>query len=424
MSEVTSERLSRSSQASTIKPTHSRANSSISTLNGFLTASSGGETSSGAVSPIDGPVGRHGAVRRLSSLPESRNSRVQPSATIGAAKRLLFSLAQLYGPVSEIAGAIRDGAPKRSVLERQLFSASAHVEELDRLLNRLESSLDDNTKGDEQAVKLIILTSTAALKAYSAVIKDLRRHTHKVVSVADPIYVRCLMSQIYMTMVESRNICSMLGFVIKAPGRRASPRVSQAWSSRTVTPTQPKPVNSRRLRGATILQSMSSSGQLRSMPPPVPLNINGSRSNTMTSMSSMSAAATPRSGESFSTLASSAIPSRSNTMRSGVDDHDNEEHFSRIYLKLKGTCELAGQSLPHCRTEFAARKENAETVSQTRSAHHWAMAMNKCDALIAANNALSNRLRSVRVKDPGVRNQKDFWQLCDNYVKVSPFSLQ
>lgn len=358
--------------------------------------------------------------RRLSSLPESRHSAVQSGSTIKAAKRLLFSLAQLHGPVSEIARAVKDGTPKRSVLERQLFSANAQIEELDRLLHRFERDLEDNAQGEEEAVKPIVLTSAAALKTYGSIVKELREHTRKIVSIADSVYVRWLMSQIHMTMVESRNICSMLGFALKAPAPRSTPRVSQAWSSRTVTPTQPKPINSRRLRGATILKSMSSNGQLRSMPPPVPLNTNGSRSNTMTSIS----AATPKSGDTFSMLPSSTLPSRSNTMRSAVDEADSEEHFSRIYLKLKGTCELASQSLPHCRTEFTARRHNAEAVNQTRPAQHWAMAINKCDALIAANNALSHRLRLVKVRDPGVRSQKDFWQLCDTYVKVRPSSAK
>lgn len=413
ISETGSQASNRSSQASTIRPSHSRATSSVSTLNGFLAASSGGETSSGAVSPIDGPAGRYGAVRRLSSLPENRNSKVQTSDAIRAAKRLLFSLFQLHGPVGEVSRALKDGTPKRSTLERQLFSATAHVEELDRLLNRLDSALEDNSKGEEQALKSIVLTSVAALKSYGFVVKELSQHTRKVISLTDAVYIRCLMSQIYMTMVESRNICAILGFKTKAPAPKSTPRVSRAWSSRTVTPTQAKPINNRRLRGATILRSMSSNGTLRSMPPPVPLTANGSRTNTMTSLS----AVTPRSGDSFSIHNSSAPPSRSNTMRSVADYNDTDEGFDHIFLKLKNACELAAKSLPHCRTEFAARKDHADNVNQTRAAHHWALAMNKCDAVIAANNMLINRLKIVRVKDPVVRYQRDFWQMCDAFVQ-------
>jgi len=414
VSELSGQASVRSSLASTIKPTHSRANSSVSTLNGFLTASSGGETSSGAVSPIEGLMGRYNSVRRLSSLPENRNSKVQISDAIKAAKRLLFSLFQLHGPMGEVVRALKDGTPKRSILERQLFSANAHVEELERLLNKLDTTFEDNSNGEEQALKPIVITAVSALKAYGNVAKELRYHTQRAVSRTDPVYVRCLMSQIYMTMVESRNICTILGFRTKAPAPRSTPRVSRAWSSRTVTPTQPKPLSNKRTRAPTILQGMSSTSTLRAMPPPVPLSTNSSRTNTMTSVS----AVTPRSADSFSTLATSTFPSRSNTMRSIVSEEaETEEHFDRIYWKLKNACELAAQSLPHCRTEFAGRKDNAETVSQMRASHHWALAMSKCDQVIATNNMLISRLKVIRVKDPVARNQRDFWQLCDAFVQ-------
>ncbi|EMC97600.1 hypothetical protein BAUCODRAFT_122033 [Baudoinia panamericana UAMH 10762] len=406
----------RASQASTIRAAHSRANSSVSTLNGFLYPSSSGETSSGAVSPIDGSMSRYGAVRRLSSLPENRNSKLQSGNGVRAAKRLLFSLFQLHGPIGEVTRAIKDGTPKRTMLERQLFSANALVEELDRLLNRADINCEEEDKNDEAAVSGILSTSIAALKAYGLVVKELRQHTQRVISLTESVYVRYLMSQVYMTMVESRNICSMLGFKLRSPASKSTPRTSRAWSSRTVTPTQPKPLNSRRMRGATILQSISSNASLRSMALPMPLSANGSRTNTMTSLSSFGSTNISR-NESFTSLASSTLPSRSNTMRSVFDYGENDEQFDHIYLKLQSACDLARKSLPHCRTEFVTRKESADTAGQPRAAHHWALAISKCDAVIAANTLLHNRLKVVKVKDPGVRNQKDFWQLCDAFVQ-------
>ncbi|KAK0256038.1 RAM signaling network component [Friedmanniomyces endolithicus] len=406
----------RSSQASTIRPSHSRATSSISTLNGFLAASSGGETSSGAVSPIDGAMGRYGSVRRLSSLPENRNSDFQDSTLPRAGKRLLFSLYQLRAPVEEVARALKDGSPKRSFLERQLFNAGRVVDELDRVLSRYDSTYEEHEKGADQSLEKIAMASLAALKAYTLIVKEIKQQTRKVVSLTQAVYLRYFMSQIYMAMVESRNSCNILGFKTKPSGPKSTPRVSRAWSSRTVTPTQPKPVNSRRMRGATILRSMSSNGGLRTMPPPVPLNGSTSRTNTMTSISSQGTA-TPRSGESFGALHSSILPSRTNTMRSMPDYGDSDEQFDRIYLKLQSACDLARKALPHCRSEFASRKATADSTGQTRAAHHWSLAISKCDAVITANGLLHSRLRIVKVKDPGVRNQRDFWQLCDAFAQ-------
>ena len=103
-------------------------------------------------------------------------------------------------------------------------------------------------------------------------------------------------------------------------------------------------------------------------------------------------------------------------MRSVIDERD-DENFDRIYDKLSDACNIAAQTLPHCRAEYGARKTSADQAGQTRAAHHWAVAINKCDSVIGANNVLISRLKIIRVKDPVVRNQRDFWQLCDTFVQ-------
>ncbi|RMY51415.1 hypothetical protein D0865_06359 [Hortaea werneckii] len=420
------------------RPSHSRATSSVSTLNGFLAPGSGGD-SSGAVSPVGGARSRDSSVRRLSSLPEDRNSKIETSDAYRAAKRLLFSLFQLHGPISEVSRGVKDSTPKRPFLERQLFSANAHVEELDRLLNKLDGTFENGTRGEEQSLRPAVYAAVAALRAYGSAVRELRQQSRKAVSATDPLFVRCLMSQIYMTMVECRNICNLLGFKAKTPSVKDTPRVSKAWSSRTVTPTQPsKPINNRRLRGATILQNMGEGTSIRPTPPPISLSANSSRSNTMTSMS----ATTPRSRESFGTLPTSTFPSRSNTIRSNHNFPNNtlssdveennthnilnqninlDDHFDRIYTKLRHASELAAHSLPHCRTEFTLRKDSAETVGQMRAAHHWGLALAKCEVVITTNNALLTRLRDLRnnpeIDTRLVRSQRDFWLLCDAFVQ-------
>ncbi|GAB1742450.1 hypothetical protein NU219Hw_g7996t1 [Hortaea werneckii] len=420
------------------RPSHSRATSSVSMLNGFLAPGSGGD-SSGAVSPVGGARSRDSSVRRLSSLPEDRNSKIETSDAYRAAKRLLFSLFQLHGPISEVSRGVKDSTPKRPFLERQLFSANAHVEELDRLLNKLDGTFENGNRGEEQSLRPAVYAAVAALRAYGSAVRELRQQSRKAVTATDPLFVRCLMSQIYMTMVECRNICTLLGFKAKTPPVKDTPRVSKAWSSRTVTPTQPsKPINNRRLRGATILQNMGEGTSIRPTPPPISLSANSSRSNTMTSMS----ATTPRSRESFGTLPTSTLPSRSNTIRSNhnfpnnilssdIDEHNTnnilnqninlDDHFDRIYNKLRHASELAAHSLPHCRTEFTLRKDSAETVGQMRAAHHWGLALAKCEVVITTNHALLTRLRDLRnnpeIDARLVRSQRDFWLLCDAFVQ-------
>jgi hypothetical protein len=100
------------------------------------------------------------------------------------------------------------------------------------------------------------------------------------------------------------------------------------------------------------------------------------------------------------------------------DDGDEQEQFERIFVKLRNACDLANQALPHCHTEVTVHKDNAETAGKARAAHYWSLALSKCNAVIRANQALSSRLKQVRLKDTGIRHQREFWQLCDAFVQV------
>ncbi|KYG49080.1 hypothetical protein M433DRAFT_82746 [Acidomyces richmondensis BFW] len=412
--ETASNASSRSSQASTIKPSHSRGNSVVSFSNGLLSANSG-EISSATVSPVDGPFHRYGTAQKLSSLPENRHLRIQPSNSGKAAKRMRYPLYQLHVPLNEVLKHIKEGTPKRRTLERQMFTAHAHLEELETLTNRLDTTgpEDTNDINITHIVRSLILNSIAALKAVGGVVKELKQHTYTIVAEADPVLFRCLMLQTYAAILEFRNTCTLLDFKIITLRPHKSLRVSPVWNSRTVTPTQSQPISNRRVRGSNPLQSMKSKSSLRNNPPPVTLHTHGSGTSALLSSSS----ATPRSSESFSALPSSTLPPRSNTARGVVDDGDNDDHFGPIFLKLTSACELAGQSLPRCRTEFAVRKKDAENSNHVRLAHHWALALSRCEAVIAANNSLMHRLKLVRLKDPSVRSQRDFWQLCDSFVQ-------
>lgn len=101
-----------------------------------------------------------------------------------------------------------------------------------------------------------------------------------------------------------------------------------------------------------------------------------------------------------------------------AEDLEEVEQFERIFLKLRTACDIANHALPHCHTEFTVHKDNAETAGKARAAHYWSLALNKCNAVIRANQALSSRLKQVKLREPGVRNQREFWQLCDAFVQT------
>lgn len=414
VNEVVGQGSTRSSQA-TLKAAHSRNPSVASTYNGYLAPNGNSDLSSGAASPTDGTPNRYQPDRNLGQFPQNSSGKLMKSRPIMASRRLWFTLLELQRPLNRIAAGLKDGTPKRTMLERQLFNANTHVEELERLLTRLDSGLEDTPSRESAAATNIATACNNGLNAYGAVVKELKGFVQKIIYVLDPVLIRCLMFQINASIVEARNVCKSMGFSIIPPAEKQDTRASRAWSSRTVTPTQPKPLTNRRLRGPTILRSISSNSTMRAMPPPVPLKTSSSRTNTMTSIAST----IPRSADSFASGQSSAATSRSNTMRNmSAEDMEEVEQFERIFLKLRTACDIANHALPHCHTEFTVHKDNAETAGKARAAHYWSLALNKCNAVIRANQALSSRLKQVKLREPGVRNQREFWQLCDAFVQT------
>lgn len=419
VSEAQRQSSSRSSQASTIKPTHTRGMSSVSTVNSYQSSSAGG--SSGLASPVEGSKAR---------FPGDESSKLQQSTkgagsndAVKSMKRLYFTLRQLQRPIKEVAHALKHGTPERVFIDEKIQAAQSVTRELDMLFHRLQNSLECGTTTNSEAMQAIVRISARALKSYGEVTGELRRKSSLVVKSSDGFVVRGLMFQLHLAMVEVRNVCSILGFKVRHnSSMREPPRLSQAWSSKSITPTQPKAPMDSRLRNGTAMQNITSPPSLRGAPPPpIPMNSSVSRSGTMTSLS----AATPRSGDTFSIndpRDQNRHPdlSRVNTMRSMFDVDDNDEQFDRIFLKLKQACDLAAQALPHLRSEFSARRDLAQNAGQRNLFQHWTMALKKCEIVITNNKALKKRLELVKVNDPGVRYQRDFWQLCDAFVHVSP----
>lgn len=412
LAEAPTESADRMSQTSTIKGSHTRGSSSVSTVNSSL-ASSSGETSSSSGSPVETAVSN-------SILPRTR-TRIQPIAPtdglgsfVKAVKRLVISLTQLQRPVEEVWACLESDPASDPNLRSVIATANAGVVRVDDTLRQVSNG------SWRPSVKIILHYIEHALQAYAAVAAALRRNIENAVRLPEGIHLRFLMLQIYSTTIEARNICTFLGFKVKErSSQRDTLRASRVWSSRTVTPTQPKAPYERRVRRPNALQSTSSTSTLRPIaPPPMPLHTNGINPSTTRSMS----AATPRSGETFPPLGPGRPHvSRSNTMRSIMGAEEPDDQFEQIFLKLRTACDQASQALLACRTEFISRRDHAASMSQPRPAHHWQSALTKCEIATNHNRTLKKRLEMVKVNDPSLRYQRDFWQLCDAFVHVSTY---
>ena len=246
----------RSSQASTIKATHTRGASSVSTVNSYLGSSSTGG-SSGLTSPIEG-------LKTLfpgDELPKPKQTvrTSESSPAVKSMKRLYFTLRQLQRPIREVAHALKTGTPERASVDEKMQDAQSVTRELDMLFHRVQNSIERGTMTDAEAMQSIVRIAVRALRAYGEVTSELQRRTPLLVRSSDGFVVRGMMTQLNLATVEVRNVCSILGFKVRQKSSmKEPPRISQAWSSKSITPTQPKmPINAR-LRNGTPLSSINS----------------------------------------------------------------------------------------------------------------------------------------------------------------------
>ncbi|KAI9815022.1 MAG: RAM signaling network component [Pycnora praestabilis] len=384
--------------------------------------SSGGNSSSSPVSPSETERQRGPYVRRLSSLPEHKRESYSPDALVEGAKGILYSLFQLQPHISSLIGVVGDGSFRRTSSERVFFNASFHIEELDKELYRFDKFTEENYDIQVRSNEIVKNTCATCVKIYQHVGWQLLGDVRNIVLEGDQRYVRTLLLQLFGSLVEISNACSGVCMDLNGetslpppPPPPPLPQVTRKFQGhdRSITPTRNHPNPSGRLRSATVVQypdKLSSSG---SMQPSVPLKFNGnSRSNTLTS----SVAQTPRSGESFPTPGMPLIMSRTNTML-GTEDAEEERLFEKIFLKLTIAHDYALKALPSVNIQFVRCMEACKK-KDTGWAQVWIELNDQCMFAIQTAEALKTRLSTIKLKEPGIRSQKEFWQLCNTFVKA------
>jgi RNase P subunit RPR2 len=139
--------------------------------------------------------------------------------------------------------------------------------------------------------------------------------------------------------------------------------------------------------------------------------MNGSaRSATMTS-------ATPRSGESFA----SSISARGLT----GDFNDDDRIFERIFLGLQQSAEMVLRTLPTINEHFvSAMKQSIQQGNPDHLKHYWQILCQKCAFALQTADSLKARLSLIKLKEPGIRTQSAFWELCNVFMSVGHAAVQ
>ena len=369
--------------------------------------------SSSPISPADHERRRGHRVRRLSSLPEHKRDPRSANRVLEGVRGILYSLALVHPHISSLVGVVREGASKRSSLELVFYNASTHTEQLDRDLQRLNAFAEDE---DEdllvRASEGVVKTCLTCVMAYQHVGTLLLQNVHRVVTMGDSRYVRTLVLLVYGGLTEVRN--ASLELCMDYGG--AYPAYENGLHDQSATPTQEQPRPGSRLRSEAIIKQ---SGGLKSemYAPSLP----STRSNGSSRAGSIASTvmATPRSGESFLIPSMPTEGSSRATTTQSADETREERQFEKIFLKLTQADEIALRTVPTVKQQFVRCIEvckKQETEKELRSM--WTTLDSKCSFTIQMAEHLKVRLSTIKLKEPGVVNDREFWQLCNAFVKV------
>jgi len=352
------------------------------------------------------------ANRPLSDVYEHRRGSQAPDIVVEASKNFLYAISQLHDCVSHMTRSIKRSARSKEELRRKedfyrrYTVTYLNVRALNEVLHRFDSLAEEDEEDAQKLSKSVYQYALRCLDAFLALSLSIAENRAEITRFADRRVVRTFLFLQQGSLIEMRNACQVLGAEfrdIPVPARQPNGIES--------TPA----VRTRPLKARRFQQSPPQRNGSYQMPPPVILHSNdNSRTNTLTSISS----ATPRSGESFATLATTM--SRTNTLTSTYEEADEDIQFARIFNKLRAACESCEASIPRILGLLADTYN--QLVKDPDSEHPRIKVLvgliEKSNEVQHMTNPITERLRYMQFGDRYVRSQPEFWQQCMAFIKV------
>ncbi|KAF7713195.1 Uncharacterized protein PECH_001691 [Penicillium ucsense] len=389
---------------------------------------------------------RDGWVNRMSSLPEHKGERSSDGPILESAKGILFALVQVHSHISTLINVIHRDDTRRHSLELVFYNASTHVDRLNEALEKAEASVSDSPESAKVSIENVKRECETCIVAYTHVGTQLRNSAAKIVANGDSRYVRSLMLMIYGSLVEMKNACAALNVPMGYPHRGppvprpaamepTRPSPSDRAQRRNVTPTRELTSQTRRYRSGTTIKhppmgmapalslnvaSHSGVGSPGNMTPS--FNYARSRSSSRSNLTHTPlqvSSATPRSGEAFPPIPAASGGPRINPL-TGLDEVEEDRIFEKIFHQLTSAYSSALQALPLARRQFSRCLEVAEQSRESEGIQVlWNNLIRRCRFCLEVSEALGMRLSNMRVKEPGggLRNQREFWQLCKAFMQ-------
>jgi hypothetical protein len=352
------------------------------------------------------------ANRPLSDVREHRRISRAPDIVVEAAKNFLYAISVLHDCVSHMVRSIRLTARNKESLRqkedfyRRYQKTSLDLRALNDVLRKFDSLVEEDEEDAERLSRSVYVYTLRCLDSFMSISLSIAENRTEIAQNANPRIVRTFLLLQQGTLIELRNGCSILGAQFKE--NTVKSRRPTGADMATVRARQPKP-----RRFPTSPPQRNGNYQ---MPPTVVLHSNdNSRSNTLTSIS----AATPRSGDSSFTLATT-MSSRSNTLTSTFDEGDEDAQFGRVYQKLRNACDSCNTSIPQI-TQLL--KEQLDSLRRELDVDHPRFRalvdlIEKSNEVQQVTMPLARRLYQMQPQDSFTRGQPEFWQHCMGFIKV------
>ena len=360
------------------------------------------------ISPADSLLQRPIYVRRLSVLPERRLESKVVDPVLEAAKGILYSVFQIHPMIQMLLGLASDGTDKRSSLELVFYNTNAHVEELELEIQKHEPPFEDGYGPREN--ENVQSACVTLVNAYTHVCSLLASNVNLFIDNGDPRYIRTLLSQLYNSIMELRVTCTQVtpsnnGYD-KPTGWATIDETIKPYSRENfATPVADRAVATAHLRpkNSPFVRDHSNLRVATDVSAPY---ING------TGRTAIITAATPRSGESF-TSPNSLAGGRG--LQPSLADEDHL--FERIFLSLQKSSELIMRTIPNLNMHFADTLRTAMTQRAPDTVIScWKTLVAECSSAVQQTETLKNRLSLIKLKEPGVRTQASFWAVCKRFL--------
>jgi hypothetical protein len=364
-----------------------------------------------------GIYGDTGTVRSLANRPlsdvrEHRRGSRAPDIVVEAAKNFLYAISQLHDCVShmvrstKLTAKTKDSLRRKEDFYRRYSTTYLNIRALNEVLHKFDKLVEEDEEEAQKLSRSVYMYALRCLDSFMSISLSVAENRIEIIQNANAHIVRTFLFLQQGSLIEMRNACSILGAQFKDPST-VTRRPSGADIAATV-----------RARPSRVRRFQASSPPQRNgyhIPPPVVLHSNEtSRSNTLTSLT----AATPRSGESFSTIA--PIMTRSNTLTSNFDEGDEDVQFDRVYNKLRIASDSCRTSIPQItrlmREHFDVLRRELDSEDPRTKA--LAGLIDKSNEVQQMTIPLASRLSQMQLKDNYTRSQPEFWQQCMGFIKV------